>query len=51
MIEVTVLPEKGADIFALVDLASGLDPSSKAPGGSRRQARRRGPAAAATRSW
>lgn len=32
-IEVTVLPDKGADIFALVDLASGIDPLFKAPWG------------------
>ena len=32
-IEVTVLPGKGADIFALVDLASGIDPLFKAPWG------------------
>ena len=32
-IGVTVLPDKGADIFALVDLAAGLDPLFKAPWG------------------
>jgi hypothetical protein len=32
-LEVTVLPDKGADIYALVDLASGIDPLFKAPWG------------------
>lgn len=32
-IEVTVLPDKGADIFAIADLASGIDPLFKAPWG------------------
>jgi hypothetical protein len=32
-LEVTVLPDKGADIYAIVDLASGLDPLFKAPWG------------------
>lgn len=32
-IAVTVLPDKGADIYALVDLASGIDPLFKAPWG------------------
>ena len=32
-IEVTVLPAKGADIYALVDLATGIDPLFKTPWG------------------
>jgi hypothetical protein len=32
-IEVTVLPDKGADIYALEDLATGIDPLFKAPWG------------------
>jgi len=32
-IEVTVLPGKGADIFAITDLATGIDPLFKAPWG------------------
>ena len=32
-LEVSVLPDKGADIYALVDLASGIDPLFKAPWG------------------
>src|SRR5215831_21050011 len=33
LLEVTVLPSKGADIYALTDLASGIDPLFKAPWG------------------
>ena len=33
LLEVTVLPGKGADIYALTDLGSGLDPLFKAPWG------------------
>jgi Domain of unknown function (DUF4432) len=32
-LEVAVLPDKGADIYAIVDLASGIDPLFKAPWG------------------
>jgi Domain of unknown function (DUF4432) len=32
-LEVTVLPDKGADIYAMTDLASGVDPLFKAPWG------------------
>jgi hypothetical protein len=32
-LEVTVLPHKGADIYAITDLASGIDPLFKAPWG------------------
>jgi hypothetical protein len=32
-LEVTVLPDKGADIYALADLESGIDPLFKAPWG------------------
>ena len=32
-LEVTVLPDKGADIYRLVDLATGIDPLFKAPWG------------------
>jgi uncharacterized protein DUF4432 len=32
-LEVTVLPDKGADIYAITDLASGIDPLFKAPWG------------------
>jgi hypothetical protein len=33
MLEVTVLPDKGADIYAITDLGSGIDPLFKAPWG------------------
>src|SRR5207253_2613898 len=33
LLEVTVLPGKGADIYALTDLGSGIDPLFKAPWG------------------
>jgi hypothetical protein len=33
LLEVTVLPDKGADIYALTDRASGIDPLFKAPWG------------------
>jgi uncharacterized protein DUF4432 len=33
LLEVTVLPDKGADIYALTDLGSGIDPLFKAPWG------------------
>jgi hypothetical protein len=33
LLEVTVLPSKGADIYALTDLGSGIDPLFKAPWG------------------
>ena len=33
LLEVTVLPDKGADIYALTDLASGIDSLFKAPWG------------------
>ena len=32
-LEVTVLPDKGADIYTITDLASGIDPLFKAPWG------------------
>lgn len=35
-LEVTVLPDKGADIYALTDRASGIDPLFKAPWGLQR---------------
>lgn len=34
-LEVTVLPDKGADIYAISDLSSGIDPLFKAPWGLR----------------
>ena len=33
VLEVTVLPDKGADIYALTDLASGIDPLLRTPWG------------------
>lgn len=51
VLAVTVLPDKGADIFALTDLASGIDPLLKPHGGSSRQERRLVQAAAAWHSW
>ncbi len=51
-LEVTVLPDKGADIYAITDLGSGIDPLFKAPvGTSAAGLRRPGPAATARHSW